>query len=463
MHYSFHNAGAIAITLLAIICSCQKTDYLIDTQTLRSSESIRANLSTSDALLSEEDAISVIRQIVAESPKTKAINLSSEECVVVINDANQSPAVYAVNMEDGFYLLSATKHHFPILAYVEHGHFPLSDDSGLGVVLDEMVATIAEAKDDPAKRLEYRDWWAMFEESKDELALETKATSSYSDYVNWLYSNYVPYWQSNGYSFYFLRNKPSNMPVSLYDQFCDDANSNMQYEPGYSPSDCAIILERTSDYGQTIGPYCLTSWSRGYPYSYGNLSTSAVAIAQVMKYHQFPSSYSWSSMPNNTSSSVLTSFLSEVNSRYNSFVSYYNAGETSHLYAISDCLNSYGYSVTDRGHSATQTISSIYNRKPVIVHGTNSSTNTCYSWVCDGYNSVNLQYEYSLLFPIFDSGSAYEMEEYESVIFPSSSNYVLVHVNWGDGGNGDGYFLDSNVNKNGTTYSSSKRDFYISK
>lgn len=41
--------------------------------------------------------------------------------VVAINDSVGNPAIYAVNFDDGYIMVSATQKYFPILAEVEHG------------------------------------------------------------------------------------------------------------------------------------------------------------------------------------------------------------------------------------------------------------------------------------------------------------------------------------------------------
>ena len=71
--------------------------------------------------------------------------------VVTIRDAAGRPAIYAVNLQEGYLLVSATKRCYPILAQIDRGTFTLDrEPSGLDVVLQEMTETIEAARDSAA-------------------------------------------------------------------------------------------------------------------------------------------------------------------------------------------------------------------------------------------------------------------------------------------------------------------------
>ena len=65
---------------------------------------------------------------------------------MTIRDAAGRPAIYAVNLQEGYLLISATKRCYPILAQIDRGTFTLDrEPSGLDVVLQEMTETSSTA------------------------------------------------------------------------------------------------------------------------------------------------------------------------------------------------------------------------------------------------------------------------------------------------------------------------------
>lgn len=223
--------------------------------------------------------------------------------------------------------------------------------------------------------------------------------------------------------------------------------SVLKYEP---IEDC---YDHTEVY--TVGPLMSTTWSQTgafndhLPFITCNGSGFQVyagcvpiAMAQVMKYHEYPTSYSWSLMPNIYGTSTTASFISDIHdgidNEYNN-QPMYDCGATS-VYSSKNMgtvlKNQFGYgSATKTNYDHSDVKSNIDNNKPVILSGSNSSSG--HMWVCDGYRVYNFYYEDC-----------------------SGYSYNHLKMNWGWGGSYDGWFSFDNFNPASTTYNDNKKMIY---
>jgi len=118
---------------------------------------------------------------------------------------------------------------------------------------------------------------------------------------------------------------------------------------------------------------------------------TAVATAQVMKYHQYPSSYAWNSMPNTDGAYATASLLREIGNVIN--MNYTCTGSFKPTSAIVPALENYfGYSTsaTYANYTSTSYVtvrSELNNNRPVILSGTDARFGNYggHTWVCDGY------------------------------------------------------------------------------
>lgn len=83
-------------------------------------------------ILSKEDAMSVAA-IFADANLTRSGSRQVRN-VVAINDETGNPLMYAVNFDEGYILVSATRKYFPVLAEVESGNFD-TETTGTGADL----------------------------------------------------------------------------------------------------------------------------------------------------------------------------------------------------------------------------------------------------------------------------------------------------------------------------------------
>ena len=69
-------------------------------------------------------------EIVSSLYSRKSLTKSSEKTIkeiIPIKDSNGKILMYAVNYDDGYIIVSATKKYYPILADVERGTFSIED------------------------------------------------------------------------------------------------------------------------------------------------------------------------------------------------------------------------------------------------------------------------------------------------------------------------------------------------
>ncbi len=153
-------------------------------------------------------------------------------------------------------------------------------------------------------------------------------------------------------------------------------------------------------------------------------------MAQVMKYHEHPTSYNWSSMPPINGTTTTANFILDIhNAIRNSDIGepYYNCYGTwvSTSVRIDEVLeDEFGYSssATSSSYNIQTLEDNLDNDMPVILSG--FTRDGGHMWVCDGYRLTQNRRKSSLSF----------------------------HMNWGWGGNYDGYYSYNNFNPNGNRY-----------
>lgn len=220
---------------------------------------------------------------------------------------------------------------------------------------------------------------------------------------------------------------------------------------------------------ERVDPLLTTKWIQGSPYnlsvplygsSHPDLGCVAIAVGQIMKYHQWPSCYSWSSMPNQLSSSVITTttlsdFLNTVAQACN--VDFSNNSRATINDANSALTNHFNYKNTTSiiNHNMYQVHQELMSGRPVYMRGVNSNLDG-HAWVCDGSSYLLQTVTYSLkIISVTDNPLHYyspcpDYEENEYFSF-------LQHMNWGWNDGNDGWYTDA-LGNYPTNLTSSRKD-----
>ena len=196
-----------------------------------------------------------------------------------------------------------------------------------------------------------------------------------------------------------------------------------------------------------IKPLLTTKWNQHSPYNlfcpYDEVNDApsvtgcvATAMAQIMKYHEWPSAYDWSLMKDEYDSGDESAAAQEVakvmyDAGASVYMEYSADGSTSNNDCISEALrNIFGYALSTEWvyrayYSAQEWDELIYgnlkNKMPVIYAG----------------QAIDIDDSYGYLQGV-ESGHSFIVDGYDGK--------GLYHVNWGWGGLSDGFFLLSLLN-----------------
>lgn len=364
--------------------------------------------------------------------------------VYPIMDENGNKAMYAVNFEDGYIIVSASKKSAPIQAIVEHGHYDGSkSNTGRDVLIPAMVNDVTYARTQPQDSTILHEW-AMFEkcDSNDGIvksrAMSVEMTDARGDFAGYL--------RSQGYDTYYLNNLIDNndvIPDAVLKSFLSTARSDDFWaDTDDNGINAGIVAVR---YFTTIKmrPKMTTIWNQSYPYNasvpgYALAGCVTVAVAQIMNYHRFPSTINWNVFPNSlTNENVseyteFTQFLAKLRTELG--VSDDGGAKISDAKRV---LEKYGYKVALMNYCD-------YTGNPLYTRGTNVKYNEGHAWVIDGMDSFINKTEYVLFLPSHMYYPHFVYQEAErKELTPSFTTYYYMNMGWG--GRDNGWYSNSSL------------------
>jgi hypothetical protein len=335
--------------------------------------------------------------------------ISTEE---TLSEDNQ-PYVYVYNFKGGgFLLVSAEYGDIPILAYSDKNPFDKTKPINTGLQI-----------------------W--FSDVRDRIqAIRTKKiTAEESSADLW-----------NSYSKHSLK-------FEMSDSTTLKSGSQVQLRDGWR--DCSnYSWSRT-----TVGPLLQTAWSQGCGYNNtcpersgsgfcGRAPTgcTATAMAQVIRFHQFPTSWDYSSMPNelscwsgtcSTEESQLAFLMHSCGSFINTLYTASSSGAA--VYDIPNVLVGWGYSnsmaysyIPSANFYYSAVESDIGLNHPVIFDGYHTKTTTTSSpWWWFGFTATTNTYS---------DGHAWVCDGFETMTHRCYSTLKSYSMNWGWGSNYNGFY-----------------------
>lgn len=417
----------------------------------------QCRISPDVSVLDSEDAAKVAMNFTFGQTTTKA---SGEEVrsVVPIYGNSGEVVLYAVNLNDGYVLVSSSKDSYPVFGYSERGEF---DGKETGTGMDVLMSEYKSVREQPSSAPDCRESWRRYEWISS--VATTQARSDISDDYSEIIESYLEEWYDEGYSVHYLYDKPESMPDDLYESFCQDAETEMGDMPGFPYMECAIITYKSTPTQEILEPLLSTKWNQRAPYNNSDsqerpLGCTTIAAGQIMRYHQFPLKYpetvisiDWSLMPDNTSNNTLSEFLLQLRNDIG-----VNDGGGATIDQVCDALRKYSYSCTVENHDSAPIYSELINGNPVFMTGRSSTSG--HAWVCDGYRTSMETTEYNLYVVGYENGRPAKMV-HNTQQFVYNPGPVFFHMNWGWGGSKDGYYYDHNI----VDYSSKRKDILIEK
>lgn len=309
-----------------------------------------------------------------------------------IKDNNQN-LFYIINYEsnNGFIVISGNRKAVPVLAYSENGEFPI--DSLYGGILEWFVYNKLYVKN---------------------IINDTSDITSFN----------IDLWKSFD-SQQVVPDEPE--------------------EPDY---------ENITTIFRTYGPLLNTTWGQGCGYNSscplasdghcGHALTGCVAtaMAQILRYHAFPSSFNWSNMPNNLGSAETARLMynigASVGMNYggvSSVVEWKEVGSR----VVNSLRNTFEYSSSVKyieyfGNSDLVK-TEIRNCRPVFMRGGEK--------------------EYWMgIIPYYGGGHAWVCDGYSETEYVNWCTHLYLHMNWGWNGSANGWFGYASFNPtvNDNTY-----------
>lgn len=227
--------------------------------------------------------------------------------------------------------------------------------------------------------------------------------------------------------------------------------------PGGTPWECpnAYFEEKT--------PILATAWGQGSGYNdlcpylscsdpingHARTGCVATAMAQIMRYHQYPANYNWSNMPDNYGTYDTQSLMSDAGVSVN--MDYDCAASGAYSWKVDDALEDvFNYSNATYGDFNHNTVkSNLQQNKPVYLSGDRISGYFLgiplykgHAWVCDGYRAGHIC--------VFDDNGNI-IGEY---------SYLTFHMNWGWYGDNSWCGINNFTAPNGYAYNYHRKMVY---
>lgn len=418
-----------------------------------------------DSIVDSEKALSVAETFFKFKNQSRGVQREVES-IRDVKDDNGTVLFFIINYtnNNGFVIVSANQNYIPILAFSDTGNFQFNEDisngSALWVQQQKNIIEHADSLQQDLK-LQYRALWSDYNIKTTELEF-----SRTDDDVYFLISSAIFNWRQQGYEV-FRYSEINNTQIfnDLPTDFKNAVrNAVDSAHPDYGGrNQNTFILRRRNDHMEKVEPLLQTKWGQGsgfnefIPNGYP-VGCVAVAMGQIMKYHEYPESYSWNMMNNIYATSVTAQFLYEIGR--NVKMEYKPLGSISNINnALSAFKNNYGYSdakIID--HSDFEVTSQLRKNRPVYMRGEDNNRKVGHAWVCDGFFSTSPCYEYSLyiLEDTYNSSEPTELSYIYSSEGPKLAYTLMLSYNWGWGGENDGYFYDVKVNIDGAEHNFSK-------
>lgn len=416
--------------------------------------------------LNETDATIVAQLFLTREKPQQSRTTTNIKNIVPIKDEHGRPAIYAVNFQDGYILVSATKSYYPILARVEHGTFSLDNEpTGENVIIQDMLANIKAARDSIID-FNCSGHWFQYEQKQNPERPEALSRAIFDDYweaYNEWYDDITDDYNCKVYKLYGcneIHTDEKLIPEDVYERFCNiAANEDLWEGTEYNWKNTAYIVARFNPGNISCGPYLKTEWGQSYPYNKQSkpLGCVTIAVGQLMKFFEYPATFNWSDMPNNYATLTLQNFLADLRSELHVSDS---GGST--IVEANRVLSNYGYILTRQSHNTVTINNSLLRRYPVYARGADNAQNG-HAWIIDGFET-NKSYTEYILFRL--SETAYPNFEYvlgegDNPWYDSPVPYNYYHMNWGWAGSNNGWYLDNYIQTPNYNYTNHRQEIII--
>lgn len=455
------------VLLLSLIslCACtEPQDILPDGQTF---EQTSSKLDVTKTLsVSKTTALSVANNFFNKE-MSRNTSLTAEE-VFSLNDSIGSPLMYVINYsQGGFVIVSSKKTYYPIIAYSEKNNFPKGDIpeglEGLENWMQNIKKDISDSyisENDYQSHIQYL--WNLYYDDNNKSSVSQSRSAEESQ----AYANRISELRTShpGYRFYSLSQCSSNVFSYNGEQILTNfKNLASQY---HSPEEYTIVAVKDNTKKNIVGPLLETEWHQNYPFNIKCPNQSlagcvAIAMAQIMRFHEHPKTYNWNNMPNKTATSDTQQLIYDIGLAVD--MNYNPDGSSSNINKAKDAfINRFQYSAVIKDFNPEETLNEIMiHNRPIYMRGEDKNSKTGHAWVCDG--SDKSDYE-TLYFIEYLQGGSYSSPGYPSSDIPGICGYgtYYFHMNWGWlNGSYNGWYKYDNANPGKYNFKGKRKNMYV--
>lgn len=491
---SLYKVLALFFSLMLISCNETEEDELFDAVSIGQTKDCQI---VDNSFVSLDSAVVIANKIVSlQSNK----NLNTKSSLPIIDNTysaevitNDSiPAFYIINYsKGGFAIISATKDYYPVLAYSNSNNFDTTIEmKGVLSWLDETKNVIMQSKSlADSIKIKMHSLWNYYAVQNESLISSQKLSrtrASYSDaqIACWNRCDELQMkYGGEGWQFLPLQQTEqvftdAGFPT-IYADLCFGADFNN------SPIEASVVGWKDGSKTEQVGPLLSTKWHQRSPFNdlcNGNpAGCAAVALSQIMKYYEYPQSFSlngypfnWTTIPNDASvSSNQAALVRLVGNMIN--MNYSSSGSWATPSSVEDGISFMGYQVERNDFSFERTEREVFNyKRPVLMLGSDDNIplpsplnyiGNSHYWVCEGVirRTTNRLLYFTEWQPngngVFVSG--WNTKDNPGLL--GGVGYLYFYMNWGWGGTNDGWFAFNNVNSGNGDYEHSRQDYYIIK
>ncbi|WKV10531.1 C10 family peptidase [Marivirga harenae] len=384
--------------------SCTKEehfDLILDTQ---NNDKFAVNIEQADSIAENINFLIDQKDDQSKRGGQEFINKSVTEVIPVKNKENEL-SFYTINFkEGGWVLLASDKRVNPILAYSEDGSFnpeKAKTANGISFWMDKAYDTINELKKNKEQSLKLKKLWGNI--------------------------------QVGGFSNALPNGRPMDEPdCSNYTEFNEKLLTfPFKWRQGGGFNDALHIIQCDDNTSTRAVAGCVP-----------------IAIAQVMRYHEFPTNYNWGNMSNTVGNTTSANFILDIHNaidnRWWNEPSYSCETASEAVTGVGSnkdksliFTGDFGYSSATQSSFIGGTVRvELNNNRPVILSG--SSSTGGHMWVTEGYQLYTYHYDDC-----------------------TGTSIAYYRMNWGWGSSSDGFYSSSfDPSGNNGPYNSNQKMIY---
>lgn len=441
---------------------------------------------TSDSV-SLEEALTAANAFIKKNA-TRNINCGKEAKIECFREEN-STLFYVINYPNGgFVVTSATKDYFPVLAFSQDNNIEISTlKNELRSWVEDTKRSIERShiKSDSIK-MQMKALWDKTDLNNIDFQISrTRSSYTQGQLACWQRLDELQMQYGNdGWRF-----APLSDVRNVFEQYGLGAKyEELLYSANYNHSlpSSSVIGWNEDVIREIIGPFLNTHWDQGEPFN--NLcdgkpaGCAAIALTQIMKYYQFPHSFTyngysftWSNIPDypdaNSDQAVFVKMIRDIIGTQNIFgYMVTRPGD------FEDGISNLGYYVSTEDNDYMKVSNHLVNHRPVIMLGNDWNMSwlpgdleyagESHYWVADGINRrIENRVRFFTEWQPYDNGTFTPGHgTLENPDFSGGVQYSLYHYNWGHGGSNDGWFVfDDTEEDSSLNYEHSRKNIYISR